>query len=144
GLHERLGQERDVLDALAQRRAAQRKDGEAEEEVLAKALVLDRLRQSFVRRGEDADVDVHHVLAADARDLAALERAEHSGLRDEIHVADLVQEEGAPVGLLEEAALLLLRAGERAALVVEELVLDLLARVGRAVYFDERHVVAGR
>ena len=98
-----LREERDVLDALAQRGAADREDVEPEEEVLAEGPRLDRLREILVRRGEHAHVDVHHVLAADARDLAGLERAEHLGLRDEVHVADLVEEERAAVGLLEEA-----------------------------------------
>ena len=66
---------------------------------------FDRLAEVLVRRGEDAHVDVDHVLAADARDLAGLQRAQHLGLRDEIHVADLVEEERAAVRLLEEAAL---------------------------------------
>jgi hypothetical protein len=44
---------------------------------------LDRLGEVLVRRREHAHVDVHDVLAADARDLARLERAQHLGLRDE-------------------------------------------------------------
>ena len=100
------------------------------------------MAEILVGRGEHAHVDVDHVLAADADDLAGLQRAEHLGLRGEIHVADLVEEERAAVGLLEEAALPRLRAGERAALVAEELALDELARDGRAVHLDERRVVA--
>ena len=65
-----------------------------------------RLAEILVRRGEDAHVDVDHVLAADARDLAGLQRAQHLGLRGEVHVADLVEEERAAVRLLEEAAAL--------------------------------------
>ena len=94
----------------------------------------------LVRRGEHAHVDVHHVLAADARDLAALQGAEHLRLRHEVHVADLVEEERAAVRLLEEPALLLLRAGEGAALVAEQLALDELARDRGAVHLHERAV----
>src|SRR5205085_3113460 len=104
--------------------------------------VLDRLAEVLVRRREDAHVDVDDVLAADARDLAALERAEHLRLRHEIHVADLVEEERAAVRLLEEAAALALRAGERALLVTEELALDELARDRRAVHLHERLLLA--
>jgi hypothetical protein len=71
-----------------------------------------------------------------------LQRAQHLGLRREIHVADLVEEQRAAVGLLEEAALSPLRASERAALVTEQLALDQLTRDGRAVHFDERRVFA--
>ena len=126
------------------RGATDRKDVEAEEEVLAEAAPLDRLREVLVRRREDAHVDVHHVLAADARDLAALQRAQHLRLRDEVHVADLVEEQRAAVRLLEEAALLRLGAGERAPLVAEELALDELARDGGAVHLHERAVHARR
>src|SRR5262249_14212398 len=65
-------------------------------------------------------------------------------LRHEVHVADLVEEEGAAVRLLEEAAPLLLRTGERAALVAEQLALDELARDGRAVDLHEGPVGARR
>ena len=94
----------DVLDALAQARAAEREDVEAEEEILAERAALDGLAEILVRRGEHAHVDVDDVLAADARDLAGLQRAQHLRLRDEVHVADLVEEERAAVRLLEEAA----------------------------------------
>ena len=65
-----------------------------------------RLGQVLVGRREDAHVDVDDVLAAHARDLARLHGAQHLGLRDELHVADLVEEERAAVRLLEEAAAL--------------------------------------
>src|SRR5207248_846353 len=106
---------------LAQAGAADGEDVEAEEQVLAEIPALDLLAEVLVGRRQDTHVDVHHVLAPYARDLAALERAEHLGLGHGVHVADLVEEQRAVVGLLEEPALLLLRAGERAALVTEQL-----------------------
>ena len=103
-----------------------------------KVPVVDALREVLVRRRQHAHVDVDDVLAADARDLPRLHRAQHLGLRHEVHVADLVEEERPAVRLLEEAAALLLRAGEGAPLVAEELTLDELARDGRAVDLHER------
>ena len=123
-------------------RAADGEDVEAEEEILAEAPGRDLLAEILVGRGEHAHVDVDDVLAADAADLARLQRAQHLGLRDEIHVADLVEEQRAAVRLLEEAALARLRAGEGAPLVPEELALDELARDGGAVDLDERRVLA--
>jgi len=73
-------------------------------------------------------VDVDRVLGPEAAYLPRLERAQHLRLGGKIHVADLVEEEGAAVGLLEQAALLALRSGEGASLVAEELALDELAR----------------
>ena len=75
---------------------------------------------------------------------ALLERAEHLGLRVEAHVADLVEEERAAVGLLELADALLRRARERALLVAEQLALDELGRDRGAVDLDERAVARGR
>src|SRR5690606_29548211 len=69
--------------------------------------------------------------------LAALEHAEELGLHRQGHVADLVEEERAAVGVLEAALPLAVGAGERAADVAEELVLeDVLVEAG-AVERDE-------
>ncbi len=96
----------------------------------------------LVGRREHANVDVNDVLAADARDVPGLHGAQHLGLRHELHVADLVEEERSPVGLLEETAALEHRAGERALLVAEQLALDELPRDRRAVHLHEGAVGA--
>src|SRR5262249_57515454 len=89
-------------------------------------------------RGEDADVERDRAVSADAPDVGPLERAEELGLQREIEVADLVDEQRAPVRLLEDA--LARRDGprERSALVAEELGLDEVRRDRRAVEHDER------
>src|SRR5262249_21233789 len=109
---ERFGERAQILDPLAERRALDREDVEPEIEVLAEAAEAHFFGDVLVGRGEHADVDVKHALAAEAADLARLKRAEDLGLRGEIHVADLVEEECAGVRLLEEAALPILGAGE--------------------------------
>ena len=76
--------------------------------------------------------------AADARELALLQHAQQLRLQAERHVADLVEEEGAAGGGLELADAALGGAGERAALVAEELALEQLVRDRRAVERDER------
>ena len=43
-------------------------------------------------------------IAADALDLALLEHAQQLGLQRDVELADLVEEDGAAVGLLEAAA----------------------------------------
>ena len=53
-----------------------------------------------------------------------LQDAQQLGLRLERHLADLVEEQGAPVGGLEAPLALAQRAGEGAALVAEQLGLD--------------------
>ena len=53
--------------------------------------------------GDDAHVDPAIDLAADAPDLAALERAQEPRLQVERQLADLVEEQRAAVGALEGA-----------------------------------------
>ena len=60
----------------------------------------------------------------------------------ERHVADLVEEQRPAVGQLERAPLALTRAGEGAALVAEELALEQVSGIGRAVDGHERPVAA--
>ena len=73
------------------------------------------------------------VVAPSGKTSRDLEDAEELGLRVERHVADLVEEERAAVGQLDEAGLVPVRAGEGAAPVAEELALQEVVRDGRAV-----------
>ena len=66
-----------------------------------------------------------------------LQHAQDLGLRARAHVADLVEEEAAAVGLLEAADPLLVGAGERALLVAEELGFEQVLLERRAVHLDE-------
>ena len=110
-----LGEQRDVLAALAQRRHEDRDDVEAEVEVLAEAAGLDLAGQVLVGGREHAHVDADARRAADRLDDLLLQHAQHLGLRLQAHVADLVEEDRAAVGQLELAAAVGDGAGERAA-----------------------------
>ncbi len=81
-------------------------------------------RQVDVGGGDQAEVGAHEARAAEAAELALLQDAQQLGLRVERQVADLVEEERAAVGQLEHAGALRVGAGERAALVTEELALE--------------------
>ena len=74
--------------------------------------------------------------AADAEEHPGLEHAQQLHLAVGLHLADLVEEERAAVGQLDEPGLGADRAGERALLVAEQLGLEHLARQGAAV---DRH-----
>ena len=76
--------------------------------------------------------------AAEPLELALLQHAQELRLRRQAHLADLVEEQHAAGGQLDLARLGLLRAGERAALVAEELRLEQLLGQRRAVQRDER------
>ena len=94
-------------------------------------------------RGDDhAHVHRDRAIAADALDLAFFQHAQQFGLHQNRHVADLVQEQRAVVGLLELADVPGGRAGEAAFFVAEEFAFDQLGGHRRAVQGDERPAFA--
>src|SRR3546814_1289307 len=103
-LDEVPGEQIDIERALAECRQSDADDVQAEEEILAEIAVLDRLVEIAVRRGEQADVHLDWLRPADAVDLAFLDRAQQFGLQAGVHLADLVEQQGAAVGLPEFAA----------------------------------------
>ena len=82
-LGEVLGERADVARAVAQRRDDDREHRQPVVEIFAKGLRLDHRRQVAVRGGDDADVDAHGPLAADADHLAVLHDAQQPDLRGE-------------------------------------------------------------
>ena len=135
---EEVDEHRQVLDALAQRRQPHRNHVEAVVEIFAERAVLDRALEVDVGRRDQPERGADRPSAADALDLALLDRAQQLGLQVELQIADLVEEQRAAVGQLELADALLQRAGERALLVAEQRALDQLARNRRHVDGDER------
>src|SRR5690606_18975487 len=108
------------------------------EEILTEGPLVDHLPQVPVGRRHDAHVHRDLPVPADPLDLAVLQDAKELGLKGEVELADLVEEDRAAVGLLEAPAVALGRAGERAALVAEERALDQVLRDRAAVLDDER------
>ena len=100
--------------------------------------VVPRLLQVLVGGGDQTDVHPDGLVAADPLELPGLEHAQELGLRGRAELADLVEEQGAAVGLLELALAPGLRAGERPALVAEQLGLDQGLGQRRAVDPNER------
>ena len=119
-LDEVVGQREQVVRALAQRRDVKVHHVEAVEQVLPELAANDRFLQDAVRRGDDADIDLHRLRAADAVDLAFLDGAQQLGLKPDIHFRYLVQQQRAAVGFLELADAARDGAGERALLVAEQ------------------------
>ena len=135
--HELLGQERDILHVVAQRRHVDGDDIEAEIKVLPEFLALDRIFQTAVGGGEDADIDLDGAVASDALKFAFLQDAEELGLDLRGDFADFVKKNGAAVGQLETAFALVERAGERTLFVAEEFAFNEVFRDGGAVDLDE-------
>ena len=88
------------------------------------------------------EVRLDRMRAADALDLALLDRPQQLGLQVVSQIADLVEEERPAGGQLELAELLPDRAGERALLVAEQRALDQLLGNRGEVHGDERRVGA--
>ncbi len=89
-------------------------------EVFAEAAGAHELDQIAVRGGDQAEIDFHGFARADGVDLAVLQRAQQLHLRVHRQFADLVEEQGAAIGLDELADLFLAGAGEGALLVAEQ------------------------
>ena len=127
-----LHQQRDVVLAVAQRRQLDRDDVQPVEQVLAELAFLHHLAQVDVGRGDDPDVDLDRLHAAEAREVALLDHAQQLRLRLERDVADLVEEDAALVGELEEPLLGIDGAGEGALHVAEQRRLEEIGRQGRS------------
>ena len=133
-----LGECRDVLAAIGQARNVDADDVQAVEQVFAELAGLHQGFQVLVRGGNDAHVDPHRRVAADPVELAIGQHAQQAGLGVGRHVADLVEKQGAAVGLLEAAAALVGRTGESAFLVAEQLGFHQVLGNRRHVQRDER------
>lgn len=147
GLHRQLlrgageevfGQCRNVFAAIGQARNVDADDVQPVEQVFAELAGLHQGFQVLVRRGDDAHVDPHRRVAADPVELAIGQHAQQAGLGVGRHVADLVEEQGAAVGLLEAAAALVGRTGEGTFLVTEQLGFHQVLGNRRHVQRDER------
>src|ERR1035438_8187020 len=120
---------------LAQRRHVDVDDLDAVVQILPEGALGDFGFQILIGRRQKAHVDGDGTVAAHAFQDALLQHAENLGLRGEAEVADLVQEQGASVGLL-ELAHARIDAGGDALLDAEEFAFQQRLGQGRAV---ERH-----
>ena len=149
GLHGALGndrraadevihQQRDVALSLAQRRDVHGEHVEPVVEVLAEGAVLHHLLERAIGGGDHAHVhlDVHR--PADSPKGAGLQHPQQLHLQLRREFRDLVQEDGAPVGDLEQPVLEADRAGVGALLVPEQLALEQVLVQRGAVHHHER------
>lgn len=94
---ELMGDRQDVVLPLAQRQV-DRDDVQPVVKVLAEAALLDLAQRVAVGSTQDAQVDLVQLGAADLLEGAGLDEAEQLGLKPRLHLADLVQEQGAAIG----------------------------------------------
>ena len=144
-LHEVVDERRNVLAPLTQSGHVERDHGQAEVEVLAEAPGRQLVSfQVFVRRCQHPDVDIDRIAAAHPLEPLLFEYPQDLGLRGERHVRDLVEEQGAPVGLFEASAAAAGCPGEGALDVAEEFALDQFLGDRGAVHLDECAAAAAR
>src|SRR5262249_26338853 len=111
-------------------------------EVLPEAALGDLGGEVPVRRRHDPHVDPARPAVADRHDLALLEDAEELRLHRRRHLADLVEEDRALLGGLEESPPVLRRAGKGPAAMAEELTLEERLLEGGTVDGEEGSVGA--
>src|SRR5207245_1623431 len=133
---ELLGEEHHVLAALAQRWQVNREDAQPVVEILAELATRHGVGEVPVGGDDEAKVGLERHGAADPLELALLEDTEKFGLDGRREFAHLVEKECAPGGELEAARFLLVRSGEGAPFMAEELRLDERVWQRRAVDGD--------
>ena len=138
-----MGQQGDVPVPVAERRQHDGDDVDPVVQVLAELAARDRLAQVSVRRRHDAHVHVDQRGRAHAPHLSLLDGAQQLRLQRGRDVADLVEEERAPVGRLDQSGLGPDGTRERALLVTEQLGLEQRLGKRRAIDGHERAGDAG-
>src|SRR5690606_13601017 len=111
----------DILHPLAKGRDLESDDIEAEQQVFTERLFGDGFGKIAVGGCDNADIDGHRLGAANTVDDLFLNGAEQLGLELDIHLADLIEQQGAAVGFLELADTAGNGAGEGALLMSEKL-----------------------
>ena len=136
-----LNQQRHILQPLSERRDRNRHDRQAMEQILAESPFADFPFKVAGGGGENADVDIDPVGAADALEGLVDKDAEDLVLGLARHVGDFVEVERAAMSFLEGADLACQAIDLLGA---EELVLHALGRDRGGVEDDERPRGAGR
>ena len=139
-----LGEQRDVFGALAQRRQGDNVEGQPVEQIASEAAGCGERRQVDVGRGDDTDIDVVHLVAADPLEAAIFDDAQDLLLHRQRGDGDLVEEQGATIGDLEAREAAAGGAREGARLMAEELAVEQAFGECSAIEFDEGLVPARR
>ena len=137
---QRLGEQRKIALALAQRRQRNLKNIQAVIQILAQFALAQRVFEHFVGGRDHAHIHCDLGLSAQPPHAGILQHAQQLGLRAHRHLADFIQQQRAVLRQLETARAPLHRAGERAFFVAEQFALHQRFGQRRAVDGDERTV----
>src|SRR6185436_15623055 len=97
----RIGQEQDVVPALAQRRQADLEDVEPVVEILTKLVALHGRREIPIGGRDDPHVRLERPRAAQTLEFTLLQNAQELRLERQIQFSDFVEKEQAAGGLLD-------------------------------------------
>ena len=136
-LHQVLGDGQYVTRPLRQRQPAQREDVQTIEEILAKQSGRHRLAQLAVAGGDDPHIQRNRLAAAQPLHLPLLQHPQQLGLQRQVHLGDLIEQQGTTLRLFKLARASLNRAGEGPLLVTEQRRLQHVLRDGGTVDGDE-------
>src|SRR5439155_46992 len=123
----------DLVAAFAQGRDLEPDHVEPIEQILAKTSFLHSMFEVGVGGGDDADVDRERSRFAKRTDLARLQEAQQLRLEIEAELADLVEEQRSIPGASDDAWVVAVGSGKRAAAVAEQLAFEHLAGDGATV-----------
>ncbi|MNI65794.1 hypothetical protein D3C73_1213170 [compost metagenome] len=132
-----IGQQRDILGTLIQRRDLQVHHVQTVVQILAEFVFRHRLLQIAVSGGNDANVNVQIAVAAQRAHLALLQYAQQLDLQRKRHIADLVEEQRAAGCRLEQPFPAADRAGKGPFGMAKQLGLQQLLRQRTAVNGDK-------
>ena len=131
----------DVLGMLAQWRQIQRDHVQAVVEVFAKLAGAGRFAQIPLGGGDDADIDGAWRIAAEPLDAALLQHPQQLDLQRHRHRFDLIEKQGAAVGVFQLADAALAGTGEGTFLMAEQFRLD--QRLRHAATIERHEGLAG-
>src|SRR5713101_510835 len=112
-----LGQHEHILSALSQWGNRDRNHTESVKQVFTKESLLHGLLQVYVRGGQHPRVDFDLFTSSDALDPAILKEAKQLDLEAQWHLAHLIEEQRAPLGVLHLPFLLPMGPGKGALLI---------------------------
>src|SRR5690554_940002 len=136
------GQQQDVAAALVKSWDLDGDDSQAEEQVPAEFALLDHLLQIAVGCADDPQVDLALLDRAHPAYGSVLKQLEQLCLQPQVHLSDLVEEQGAAIGRLSQTDTSLLGVSERALLVPEKLGFQQMHGDRSAVEFNEGSICA--
>ncbi len=131
--HKMTSQQRQIAVAVEQAGGLELNHRKAIEQIFPELLGGDHGAEIAMGSGDHPDVDLTGLQRTQGLDLLILQGAEQFALRHQGHVANFVEKEGAVVGVLEQADLILGRPGKGAFDVAEELAFKKGFNEGRTV-----------